>query len=302
MRVHTHRFLLIFTTFVMMACASKNHRPSLVMMTDFGEMDGAVSEMKGVAYGIDSNLTISDLTHLISPYNIWEGAYRLGQTMPYWPTGTVFVGVVDPGVGSERKSIVAKLKSGHYFVGPDNGLLTFVDDSIGIEAVRVIDETKHRRRGSEESNTFHGRDVFTFAASKLASGKTSFENIGPALGQSIIKLNYQKPLFEKNSLHGNIPALDPNYGNVWTNIPAALLEQHFKGIKMFHVEIFQDKKRIYSGKLPMTKTFSDVREGSPLMYINSLMNVSFALNMGNFSQRYKVDAGAQWHATLTPSN
>lgn len=275
-------------------------RTPLVMMTDFGQVDGAVSEMKGVAYSIDPNLNISDLTHQITPYNIWEGAYRLHQTIPYWPKGTVFVSVVDPGVGSERKSIVAKLKSGQYFVGPDNGLLTFIDDFIGVEEVRVIDETKHRRKGSENSHTFHGRDVFTFTAAKLASGKISFQEVGPTLGQPIVKIDYQKAIALDGKIAGNIPALDPNYGNVWTNIPSTLLENTTKGIKRFKVEIFENKKKVYSAYLPLVPTFSAVPEGQPLIYINSLMNVSVALNMGNFSQEYKVGVGSAWSIELTP--
>ena len=99
---------------------------ALVLQTDFGLKDGAVSAMKGVSFAVDSNIKLFDLTHEIPAYDIWEAAYRLHQTAPYWPQGTVFVSVVDPGVGTERKSIVAKSKNGQYFVTPDNGTLTLI--------------------------------------------------------------------------------------------------------------------------------------------------------------------------------
>jgi S-adenosylmethionine hydrolase len=117
---------------------------ALVFQTDFGLRDGAVAAMKGVAFGVSKDLRLFDLTHEIPPYNIWEAAYRLNQTAQYWPMGTVFVSVVDPGVGSSRKSVVLKTKTGHFFVSPDNGSLTLVGESLGIDEVREIDETKNR--------------------------------------------------------------------------------------------------------------------------------------------------------------
>ena len=146
-----------------------------------GSLDGAVASMKGVAVGVSPDIHIYDLTHQIEPYNIWQGALRLAQTAEYWPAGTVFVSVVDPGVGTERKSIVLRTKSGHYFVTPDNGTLTFVAPRLGIDAVREIDEAVNRRKNSEKSFTFHGRDVYAYTAARLAAGVISFEQVGREL-------------------------------------------------------------------------------------------------------------------------
>src|SRR5688500_4168414 len=131
---------------------------ALVLHTDFGLKDGAVGAMRGVAATVSLRIPIHDLSHENTPFDIWEAAYRLKQAAPYWPAGTAFVSVVDPGVGTDRKAVVLKPKSGHYFVGPDNGAFTLIAEDLGIEAVRVIDESKHRRRGSERSYTFHGRE------------------------------------------------------------------------------------------------------------------------------------------------
>ena len=187
---------------------------ALILQTDFSLKDGAVSAMKGVAFGVDHNLKIFDLTHEIPPYNIWEGAYRLYQTASYWPQGSVFVSVVDPGVGTDRKSVVLKTKNGQYFVSPDNGTLTLVAESLGIESVRQIDEKTNRLKGSEKSYTFHGRDVYAYTGARLASGAITFEQVGPELPAKVVELSYQKAKATKGEVKGNIPILDIQYGNV----------------------------------------------------------------------------------------
>ena len=130
---------------------------ALVFQSDFGLVDGAVAAMYGVALEVDKDLKIFNLTHDITPYNIWEASYRLYQSVEYWPKGTVFVSVVDPGVGSSRKSVVAKTSQGQFIVTPDNGTLTHIHKNIGIVSIREIDETRHRRQNTEFSYTFHGR-------------------------------------------------------------------------------------------------------------------------------------------------
>jgi len=160
--------------------AAEDTNGIVVYQTDFGLKDGAVSAMRGVAVSVDPTLRLEDLTHEIPAFDIWEGAYRLNVTAPYWPPGTVFVSVVDPGVGTERRSVVLETRSGHYFVSPDNGTLTLVAEDLGIAAVRAIDESRYRLPGSEQSYTFHGRDVYSYAAAHLASGRIAFEISGPS--------------------------------------------------------------------------------------------------------------------------
>ncbi len=274
-------------------CASspRAHDSALVLMTDFGTADGAVSAMKGVAFGVDSSLKVSDLTHAVPPYNIWEAAYRLEQTFAYWPVGTVFVTVVDPGVGTSRKSVIARAKSGHFFVGPDNGLLTLIADLVGIDEVREISEADHRRKGSEHSYTFHGRDVYVHAGAKLAAGKMAFEQVGPSRGTEVVRLAYARPERRGDDYSGMIPVLDPNFGNVWTNIPKALIGGT---PKRFHVTILKGKRKVYEGEIPFADTFGAVPEGRPLAYYNSLMNLSFALNQASFAGRHRIGSGPDW--------
>ncbi len=190
----------------------------VVFQTDFGTKDGAVSAMKGVASSIDSLLKLYDLTHDIPAYNIWEAAYRLDQTVPYWPAGTVFVSVVDPGVGTQRKSVVVKTKTGHYIVTPDNGTLTLIAQSLGIDSIREIDEVNNRRKNSGASYTFHGRDVYAYTAARLAAHKISYDQVGKISTAPITALSFQKAQLVGSQLKGTIDILDIQYGNIWTNI------------------------------------------------------------------------------------
>jgi len=286
------RFLLLPALFF---CVAHAQNKIVVFQSDFGLKDGAVAAMKGVAMNVSADLKLYDLTHEIPAFNIWEAAYRLQQTAQYWPKGTVFVSVIDPGVGSARKSVVLKTKTGYFFVTPDNGTLTLIAESMGVEELREIDETKNRRQGSGESYTFHGRDVYAYTGARLASGTISFEEVGPKLPPQVVAIEYQKAVFENGVIKGDIPILDIQYGNVWTNIDG----NTFKQLNVNHgdtlmVTIYHDKQKMFTGKLPFSATFSAVALGKPLVYLNSLLNLSFALNQGSFSSKYKVYSGPDW--------
>jgi len=275
------------------AVASAQH--AVVIQTDFGTKDGAVAAMKGVVFGVDPHLAIFDLSQENTPYNIWEAAYRLHQTCPYWPEGTVFVSVVDPGVGTERASVVLQTKNRQYFVGPDNGTWTLVAEEFGIAAVRRIDEKSNRRPGSEKSYTFHGRDIYAFTAARLASGKITFGQVGPLLEPQVVSLPYEKPAQQDGVLAGTIPQIDFHYGNVWTNIPDALFNELKPAFgDKFAVTIFHEGKEVYRGVIPYVQTFGAVKEGEPLLYLNSLLNVSFALNMDSFAEKHELASGGNW--------
>ncbi|MBS1742921.1 MAG: S-adenosyl-l-methionine hydroxide adenosyltransferase family protein [Bacteroidetes bacterium] len=292
--------LFLFLIFCTIQLQSVAQNKIVVFQSDFGLKDGAVSAMKGVAMSVDTGLKLFDLTHEIPAYNIWEAAYRLEQTVPYWPMGTVIVSVVDPGVGTDRKSVVLKTKAGHFIVTPDNGTLTLIAQSEGIEAIREIDEKINRRTGSEKSYTFHGRDVYAYTAARLASGAIRFEEVGPLLENKVVNIKYQAAAKEGNVIKGTIPILDVQYGNVWTNIPDELFNQ--LGIQLgdqLHVVIYHDQKKMYESDMPYTATFGAVAKGKPLAYLNSLLQVSFALNQGNFSAAHKVYSGSEWTVAIS---
>lgn len=272
----------------------------VVFQSDFGLKDGAVSAMKGVATSVSADLKLYDLTHEIPAYNIWEAAYRLLQTVPYWPAGTVFVSVVDPGVGTARKSVVLKTKTGQFIVTPDNGTLTLVAESLGIEEIREIDENLNRRKGSEESYTFHGRDVYAYTAARLAAGAITYEQVGPTLPKQVVNIAYQKAVLAGNKLKGNIAILDVQYGNLWTNINEDLIKKI--GLKYgdtLHLSIFHNNKKVYEGNAPFSQTFGAVAKGKPLSYLNSLLQLSFALNQGDFAKTNNISSGSEWSVEVT---
>lgn len=295
MNVRRSRRVLLSAAWLLAVVAARGADHPLVLQTDFGLKDGAVAAMRGVAVGVSPRLSLHDLSHENTPFDIWEGAYRLKQAAPFWPAGTVFVSVIDPGVGTARKSIVLKSKSGHLFVGPDNGSFSLVAEDLGIAAVRVIDEMKHRRTGSERSYTFHGRDIFAFVGARLASGTIAFEDVGPPLELDIVQIPYERARLERGALVGAIPALDFQYGNVWTNLDDALFARLApKFGERFRVTITRGGTTVFTGEVPYARTFGDVPEGAPLLYLNSLMNVSVALNMGDFAKKHGVASGAAW--------
>ena len=138
-------------------------------ITDFDVRDDAIGICKAVMVGIAPDVRIIDLTHQVTPYDIAEGARFIAGSAPYFPKDAVFVGVIDPGVGSTRKAIIAKSKVGQFFVVPDNGLLTLVQDRDGIEVAREITNPDWMI-GTKLSSTFHGRDIFSPAGGHLARG------------------------------------------------------------------------------------------------------------------------------------
>ncbi|MEN8240532.1 MAG: S-adenosyl-l-methionine hydroxide adenosyltransferase family protein [Chloroflexota bacterium] len=268
----------------------------IVFQSDFGIQEGTVSQMHGISVKVDPALRIFDLTHLIPKFNTWEASYSLYQTCHAWPEETVFVSVIDPGVGSGRKSVVAKTSAGHYIVTPDNGTLTHLKKHIGIKAVREIDESVNRVKGSEKSHVFHGRDVYAYTGARLASGAIDFAGVGPEFAvDEIVMHEIIDPLIDGNQASGVLDIEDPHFGMVWTNIPIAFFAT--MGIAFgdkVRTVIAQDGEAKYSEVLPYCRTFSDVPKGDELVYNNEIGNLAVATNLGNFVEKFGVKTGNHW--------
>ena len=272
----------------------------LILQSDFGYADGAVSAMYGVALGVCPALRVFDLTHDIPQYDIWEASYRLIQTVSYWPRGSVFVSVVDPGVGSTRRSIGVRTAQGQYIITPDNGTLTHIKRMCGIEEARIIDERVNRLPDSGESYTFHGRDIYAYTGARLASGVITFEQVGPAVPvESVIELPLIEARREQETVTGTIDVLDVRFGSLWTNISRELFAQ--LGIAhggRVEVTITNDTRTLYKNIMVYARSFADVNVGEPLLYINSLDCVAVAINQGSFSKAYNIGTGITWRITL----
>ncbi|MCD8897152.1 S-adenosyl-l-methionine hydroxide adenosyltransferase family protein [Mammaliicoccus sp. FSL K6-3158] len=273
----------------------------LVLQSDFGLEDGAVSAMYGVAHTVSNDIEISDLTHNIPPYDIWVASYRLYQTVKYWPKGTVFVSVVDPGVGSDRRSIACLTKSGHYIITPDNGSLSHTQYYEGIEKVIAIDEVKSRLPHSEESHTFHGRDVYAYNGARLASKQITFNELGqPIELDSIKQLEIIEAKNENDILSGSIDVLDIRFGSLWTNIPLDYLkEANYSHGDQIMVSIFHNENKVYQNIIKFVRSFADVNIGEPLVYVNSLVNIGIAVNQDSFSKLYHIGTGKEWTIQLS---
>src|SRR6266852_6875108 len=191
--------------------------PTIVFMTDFGVIDDSVALCKGVMYSIAPELRIVDLTHQVTPFSILDGARFLEGSTPYFPAGTVFVVVIDPGVGSTRRAVAVKSKRGQYFVLPDNGLMTLVQDRDGIEAAREI--TNHDWMiGAALSSTFHGRDIFSPVGARVAHGE-DWTKAGPEVDvNTLVRLDVAASRLDERGLSGEVIATDGPFGNLVTNI------------------------------------------------------------------------------------
>lgn len=275
-------------------------KPILVFQTDFTYKEGAVCSMYGVVKTIDRSLEIFDGTHEIPHFDTWSASYRLYQSVGFWPKGTIFVSVVDPGVGTSRKACIAKTKDGYYIATPDNGTLTHMKEYAGIEEVREIDETVNRLQTTLGTSVFHGRDLFGYCAAKLASGIISYEEVGPAYSvEDIVIHHIPKPVITANRAAGILESSDPNFGNLWSNILVAeLLQQGFEYGDVLKVIIKHRDIVVYQEKLPFVKSFGFVERGKSLVYTNELMKVGIAISLGNFRDTFHVSYGFDWSVDL----
>ncbi|MEM1263017.1 MAG: S-adenosyl-l-methionine hydroxide adenosyltransferase family protein [Pseudomonadota bacterium] len=296
----------IFSTLIAVPISmAQEIRPPLVLFSDFGTTERFVASMKGVALTVDPTLQVHDLTHHIEPHNVWQASYVLTGTIEYWPKGTVFVSVIDPGVGTKRKSVVVETATGHYIVTPDNGTLTLVADTHGIVSVREIDETINRRPGTEDLHTFHGRDVYSYTGARLAAGVIDFEGVGPLLEPQVMRLDFQRPrTLDNGTVVGSLIHVETPFGNIVTNIPTPLLEE--QGLsdednKMVRVQISRGDDTIFDQLIPYSNSFGYVEMNEPLLYSDSLRTIGLAINSGSFAKKYGVDAGQEWTIQIAES-
>ncbi len=272
----------------------------LVFQTDFGLDDGAISAMEGVSFTVSRDLNIRHLTHNIPQYNIFDASYRLYQAINYWPEGTVFVSVVDPGVGSSRKSVVAKTSTNQYIVTPNNGTLTHINKFIGITELREIEETTNRLKNSELSYTFHGRDVYAYTGARLASDTIDMSKVGPELDlNEIVQLELYGCKEIENGVMGQIDILDVRFGSLWTSIPYEEFKKcDFKFGDNILVKIYNKGNVVYTGTINYGKSFADVPVSTPIIYMNSAYHIAVAINQGSFAKAYGIGVGSDWKITM----
>lgn len=273
-------------------------KPCIVWQTDFSLDWPFVATMKGVCKQVDASLECIDSTHTIEKFNVLEASQQLNYVEPFWPQGTIFVSVVDPGVGTPRKASVALLKDGNYVVTPDNGTLTHMYYNVGVEAIREIDETKNRYQGTESVSVFHGRDLFAYTAAKLASGQITFEEIGESYPvDDIILLDYEylKADVKSEDVHGIVSNVSDPFGSIVFNV----LTEDFNRVgyhegDMIHIVLENEQGVYFDKNVLYAQSFGFVDIGQPVIFNSSSNYISIGLNQRSFKDVYQVKAGLQW--------
>lgn len=271
-------------TSMLLAIAAVAHAApprTIVFLTDFGTADDSVAICKGVMQGIAPAARIVDLTHAVTPYQIADGARFLAGAAPYYSAGTVFVGVVDPGVGTSRRAVVIHTRRDQWFVVPDNGLASVATARDGVESARAIANPAWQREHRGFA-TFHGRDVFSPVAAHLARGD-DWRAVGPVI-TDLVALDLPRVAVDGGGLHGSVIATDGPYGNLVTNVSAEDLQS--LGWALRDVIPVEVGGRTVSA--PLMATFGDVPKGSPLVYVDSRGRMAMAVNLGDFAATYGV--------------
>jgi S-adenosyl-L-methionine hydrolase (adenosine-forming) len=250
-------------------------------MTDFGTANDAVAICRAVIYGIAPDVRLTDITHQVTPFQIEEGSRFLAGVTPYYPAGTIFLVVVDPGVGTSRKAVIVKSKKGQYFVLPDNGLITPVIDRDGLDSAREITNQAWMLQ-AKVSSTFHGRDIFSPAAAHLAAG-WDMAMAGPEV-TDLVRLSPKTSATSEKGIEGDIIGLDDPFGSLVTDIPGDEFKKlgYSLGDK---VQVQINKKTV---TLPYAKTFMDVPVGDTLLYLDSRGRVGIAVNQGDYSKKFDI--------------
>ena len=276
----------------------------LVFQSDFGRDGGSVSQMYGIALQVDPEIRLFDITHNIPQFDTWKGSYSLYQSCYAWAKGTVFVSIIDPGTGKNRRRVVALTKAGHYIVTPDNCSLSHINKYVGIVELREIDESVNRLDNSEESNLFLGRDVFAYTGARLASGKISFEEVGPKVDvESVCSFELSNPRLIGSEAIGSIDIVDGHFGMLWSNIPIEYLEKlDVKYGDFLDIIIYYKRRQMYKHRVLCGKSFTSVEKGEDLVYKNAIGNVAIGTSLENFADKYNLKAGIGWSISIITNN
>ena len=256
--------------------------PIVTLLSDFGLKDPYVAEMKAVIIGICPKASIVDLSHQIEKFNIRMGAFVLASASPYFPKGTIHVGVVDPGVGTKRRPILVETRHSFY-VGPDNGLLMLAAKKQGIN--HAYDITNRHYMLSHISKTFHGRDIFAPAAAHLALGLNPAD-FGPEIHNYAIP-RFAEPQLSENELRGEVIHID-DFGNVILNLSAEDLAKAPIEIGSAIKLRFKNEKAIV---LRFCSTYGEEQLGKPLVLIGSHNFLEISVNQADASKKFGTKAG-----------
>lgn len=278
-------------------------KPCILLQTDFSLTWSAVASMKGVIKIVDPSLDVQDICHEIKSFDPWEASMSLNTVEPYWPKGSIFVSVVDPGVGTKRKACVALLADGNYVVTPDNGTLTHLFHRVGVKEIREIDEKVNRYKAQEEVSVFHGRDIFAYCAARLASGLITFEQVGEKypVEEVVICEEYEKkPVLGQCSASGFIQSGLKHFGGIQVNITNEEWKQcGFQLGDVVHTVIRHNGEMVFEKDILYHEAFGCVEKSEPILYCGSSRYLCLDCNMDNFMGIYGIESGKEWEIAFT---
>lgn len=253
----------------------------IALISDLGEEDYFVGAMKGAVFSVNPEAKIVDITHQIPKHDVRTSAFILYNAARTFPKGSIFVGVVDPGVGTERRCILLRTKNGLSFIGPDNGLFSFAAEEFGVEEIREVSNRDLMRE--EVSSTFHGRDIMAPVAAHLSRGVNP-SSVGPEV-EDIKKINLRTPRFTGEEVHGHILMID-NFGNLVTNIEGELITEL---MGLGDTLLIKMKNREF--KAPFVETFGEVPKGEIICYVGSTGFLEVAKNQGDLARGIDATVG-----------
>lgn len=267
----------------------------IVMQSDFGIDSGLAASMHGMCKMVDRELEVEDITHELPAFDVKAASYCLQYTLPYWPEGTVFVSVVDPGVGTSRKACVARLANGSFVVTPDNGTLTYLADMIGIDEIREIDETRNRYNNTRDVHTFHGRDLFAYCAARLASGIITYEEVGDAYPvEDIVRHKVYGAQVSDKYVKAWIQSYDPFGSAELSVLNVDFARAGWKHGDMTEIAITCEGEEVFCGNVPYERSFGYVPVGKNLIFNDLASFVTIACNQGYFAREYNLDADKEY--------
>ncbi|OJU73450.1 MAG: hypothetical protein BGO07_04930 [Alphaproteobacteria bacterium 40-19] len=280
-------FVLIYVKCAGQGEVFVNKNKSIVLMTDFGTHDGSVSELYGVIDSVNPYLKVQDLCHHIPPFCVRTAAYRLAQVFSHWTPGTIFVCAIDPDVGTDQLALLAESTTGHYFVAPNNGVLTFIDEWYGFSKIISLDKEKVLHPMAK-SHTSYGRDLYAYCAAQWASSAIQTDQIGTLYTHPLFRLPILKPKHDGRDIVGSIEIAD-SYGNAWTNMEADFVSRY--GVIEGHsypVQISSDHTVVFKETVYFGKTYGSVQKNDAILHINSMHCLAIGTHWGNFCKKYSL--------------
>lgn len=263
--------------------------PPIALITDFGEEDFYVGATKGAMLSVNPEANIVDITHYIPKHDIRTASFIIANAAETFPEGSIFIAVIDPGVGTKRRCISLRTENGLYFIGPDNGVFTLPAEKFGVDEVREV--SNRELMMSDVSSTFHGRDIMAPVGAHLSIG-TEFSRVGPEI-KDMELLEIESPKISGGKIQGKILRID-DFGNLVTNVKEDLIKELGGPGTTFKIQIEGEELEV-----PFVETFGEVPKGEKLCYLGSANLLEIAKNQENLADGLNLEKEDELNIRIT---